>query len=251
MRRLLGFRLDVLLGVLIVVTLLVTGTAVGYAKGIHKHPWPVANAAASTGRKMVYLTFDDGPGPNTAVVLHELNAAHAHATFFEIGNRMPAYQGTVTDIIESGDVIGDHSETHPDFTKLGEHAAYQQWHEPYTWMLKHEGYRMTMARYPYGHASLYGNNAMWASGLTPEWWNLEAPDWNPKISNAAVNHYIMRNVRPGFVLGLHDEAVGFLHFRQGHTPYLPELLRELKAAGYHFGVLKPGQRHPVSVTGSE
>src|SRR6187551_1410006 len=52
---------------------------------------PNNDRSGSTGRApikrggVVYLTFDDGPGPYTPAILNVLRATHSTATFFELG----------------------------------------------------------------------------------------------------------------------------------------------------------------------
>ncbi len=71
----------------------------------------VANAI-SEGRKVVYLTFDDGPGENTEALLDILDDYGVKATFFIVGNRVEGFESTVNRIIEEGHSLGMHSYTH-------------------------------------------------------------------------------------------------------------------------------------------
>ena len=54
-----------------------------------------------------------GPGPTRSSWWPTLDRLHVHATFFAIGNQEQYFSaGTVAEV-KSGDVIGDHTETHP------------------------------------------------------------------------------------------------------------------------------------------
>ena len=68
---------------------------------------------------MIALTFDDGPYPvDTPMLLAVLRAAHVPATFFLIGRDAEQYPGLVRAIGAAGNEIANHTETHPDLSKL-------------------------------------------------------------------------------------------------------------------------------------
>jgi cellulose synthase/poly-beta-1,6-N-acetylglucosamine synthase-like glycosyltransferase/spore germination protein YaaH/peptidoglycan/xylan/chitin deacetylase (PgdA/CDA1 family) len=63
----------------------------------------------------VALTFDDGPdGRWTPKILDILEAKHANATFFVIGQNMQAKPGLVQREVRDGDMVGNHTWTHPN-----------------------------------------------------------------------------------------------------------------------------------------
>ncbi|MFB9760406.1 polysaccharide deacetylase family protein, partial [Ectobacillus funiculus] len=57
-------------------------------------------------RKVVYLTFDDGPGIYTPQVLDILNQNHIHATFFLVGPHAQQYPKFVSLELQEGDYVG-------------------------------------------------------------------------------------------------------------------------------------------------
>jgi hypothetical protein len=67
----------------------------------------------------VALTFDDGPGPSTGTLLDTLAAAHVHATFFVIGRNVQALPALVTREAAEGHVVGNHTWSHRDLSRLG------------------------------------------------------------------------------------------------------------------------------------
>ncbi|SDY72122.1 Polysaccharide deacetylase [Bacillus sp. 166amftsu] len=68
-------------------------------------------------RKVVYLTFDDGPGKYTAELLNILKQNDAKATFFLIGKNVKQFPELVKREKEEGHYVGMHSMTH-NFKKL-------------------------------------------------------------------------------------------------------------------------------------
>lgn len=59
--------------------------------------------------KTIYLTFDDGPGPNTEKLLDVLDRYGVHATFFVVDSE---YRYLLKEIVARGHSIGIHSRTH-------------------------------------------------------------------------------------------------------------------------------------------
>lgn len=71
---------------------------------------PAAESAAAEG-KVIYLSFDDGPGPYTDALLALLDAYDAKATFFVTGAN-PRYADCIGRAYSAGHSIGVHSYTH-------------------------------------------------------------------------------------------------------------------------------------------
>ena len=77
----------------------------------------------------IALTFDDGPSTAyTPVLLDGLKERGVHATFFLIGKNIE--QGDNADIVkrmyEEGHLIGNHTYSHVEITKLDDESAYKE-----------------------------------------------------------------------------------------------------------------------------
>lgn len=73
----------------------------------------------SSGGGRVALTFNDGPDPDvTPRVLDLLQAAHAKATFFIVGERAAAHPDLVRRIVAEGHELASHTQTHRRLTGL-------------------------------------------------------------------------------------------------------------------------------------
>src|SRR5699024_8465183 len=73
------------------------------------------------GKKFVALTFDDGPSSEvTPRVLNTLKEYNAKATFFMIGTQTEYYPHLIQEVAAAGHEVANHSQTHPDLTKLSE-----------------------------------------------------------------------------------------------------------------------------------
>ena len=63
------------------------------------------------GNKVVYLTFDDGPGPYTEKLLNILDKYNVKVTFF-VTNGFPNYQNMIAEEARRGHTVAVHSYTH-------------------------------------------------------------------------------------------------------------------------------------------
>ncbi len=68
----------------------------------------------NTDKRIVALTYDDGPSPPYTDQLLDVLAKHnVKATFFMIGNRIEKHPETVNRVIAEGHQIGNHTYSHP------------------------------------------------------------------------------------------------------------------------------------------
>ena len=77
---------------------------------------PMSDDAVNPGDKVVYLTFDDGPGPYTEKLLDILDRYNVKATFF-VTNGKPDYQNLIAQEAQRGHTVAIHSASH-DYAKI-------------------------------------------------------------------------------------------------------------------------------------
>lgn len=70
----------------------------------------LVDEALAAGRKVVYLTFDDGPSANTGNLLDALDSAGVKATFFI--NAHTGFEEQLKRIVEEGHTLAMHTYTH-------------------------------------------------------------------------------------------------------------------------------------------
>ena len=147
---------------------------------------PEASPRARAKRsKVVYLTFDDGPGgAYTLEVLADLQAAGAHGTFFETGDctaigsfggvpdgsmyptsGMNINPAIPAQLLAAGNQIGTHSWDHPDFPTLKTAAAANaEIGNARALQVRLTGHDSKLFRYPFRDPSLAGNQISQATG---------------------------------------------------------------------------------------
>ncbi len=75
--------------------------------------------AGKNTRKIIALTFDDGPDPRwTPQILDILQREHIPATFFVVGENAEAHPGLLAREWNDGMEIGNHSFTHPEMDRI-------------------------------------------------------------------------------------------------------------------------------------
>jgi peptidoglycan-N-acetylglucosamine deacetylase len=154
-----------------------------------------------------WLTFDDGPHPDqTPDILELLQQCSLRACFFVVGRQVEKHPEIVQRIHSEGHLIGNHSQTHPDFSKLSYAEILQEMQCCQDAIFDVIGVRPTLMRPPYGRL----NTRVWFAarqlGLKLSFWSVDSNDWRirsegdiPKCVNG-----LSRLVQPSDTLLLHD-----------------------------------------------
>jgi peptidoglycan-N-acetylglucosamine deacetylase len=88
--------------------------------------FPGTRFVISGANQSLFLTFDDGPHPETTPRILEMLAKHnAMATFFCLGRNAEKYPLVYHSILAEGHSVGNHSWSHPDgwFTRKDKYIA--------------------------------------------------------------------------------------------------------------------------------
>ena len=101
-------------------------------------------------KKVVYLTFDDGPSNLTPKVLDLLDRYHAKATFFVVCNNNEEYAEYLSEIVERGHTLALHSYSHNyDEIYASKDAFLRDYEKVYDWVVKNTGYTFFILISPY------------------------------------------------------------------------------------------------------
>ena len=110
------------------------------------------------GSKIVFLTFDDGPGEYTEQLLDILKAHNAKATFFVTGMGGDALQKSITREYEEGHSVGVHTLTHSYSTVYASTDAYWADFEAMNDIVEaRTGHRTNIFRFPGGSSNTVSN----------------------------------------------------------------------------------------------
>jgi peptidoglycan/xylan/chitin deacetylase (PgdA/CDA1 family) len=133
-------------------------------------------------QREVALTFDDGPWPSppTSQFLDVLERYHAVATFFEIGSQIGPYDpggGLEHRMLADGDLIGNHTWTHPDMTRLDASTQRSQLVQTSAAIRAASGFSTCLFRPPYGAQNSEVVGLARSLGLITVNWDVDTQDW--------------------------------------------------------------------------
>jgi len=189
------------------------------------------------GRGTVALTFDDGPDATwTPKILAILEQEKVPGTFFVVGKQAQARPGLVRQEVAAGNVVGDHTFSHPDLSNV------PVWEEKLqiqggAWVVEGiTGRKPLLFRSPYGegdtptgHHRVGADQLAAQTGLYPEGWNDDPQDWSRPGADVILQRSLDAATTRTVVL-LHDGGGD----RSQTVAALPGMIHALKAQGYSF-----------------
>lgn len=181
----------------------------------------------------VALTFDDGPDSTfTPQILEKLKAYDVKATFFLLGENMQKYPELVKQIARDH-VIGNHTFTHPNLTKISDEEFYYELQKADTLIELLAGYKPRFFRPTYG--AINENQVAWASneGMITTQWSIDTLDWEGR-SAKEITQTVMANAFPGSIILQHNADGVPL---QGTVDALDEIIPGLQKKGAKFVTL--------------
>lgn len=136
-----------------------------------------------TPKKMIALTFDDGPNSaNTAKILDLLEEYDAKATFFVCGSNVTVNtRGVLRRAITLGCEIGNHTLSHKDMRTLSEEELLNEIGKTNEKVALHSGtdYQCKVYRPPYGNINLSAMNKLYDNEIYmySVHWSSDSLDW--------------------------------------------------------------------------
>jgi peptidoglycan/xylan/chitin deacetylase (PgdA/CDA1 family) len=173
----------------------------------------------------VAIGFDDGPAPDTSAFVSMLERERVRATFFMIGEQVTAaYRGLLLRELRDGDVLGDHTFTHPDLVTAG--GVQSQLQRTIAVVRGLTGYTPCVFRPPYGAYDGAVVQTARSLGLATVLWNVDPRDWALPGTQSIVST-VLAEVQPGSIVISHDGGGP-----RGQTlAAYPQIIRALRARG--------------------
>ncbi len=188
--------------------------------------WLYPNALWRMDKKVhaVYLTFDDGPVPeSTPFILDTLAQYNVKATFFMVGENVLRYHDLYNRIVEEGHQVGNHTFNHMGSLK----------HWALTYGINTEKANELI------HAHLFRPPHGWMRWSVYWWlskrykivmWDLVTRDYSKWMTPEDVLKNVKRYARNGSIITFHDSTKSIDKLKYA----LPEALKWLKEQGYEF-----------------
>ncbi len=187
---------------------------------------------ADTTKKIVALTFDDGPNNGyTREILEILRENNIHGTFFMVGQNVTEYPKVVQEAFLDGNIIANHTESHHNLANLEGEAIEQELVQGSQAIHKVIGKKPLLFRPPYGSCSIKSFRVARNLGLKTIMWSSITDDYHFKATSPTkIASEIISLVGPGAIITLHDGGGN----RQKTVEALAIIIKELKGKGYEF-----------------
>ena len=153
-----------------------------------------------TNRKIVALTFDDGPNYNTNKILNILNKYNVPATFFVLGSKIKGNENTLKKMVDSGMEIGNHTFNHLLLTKYKESVIKREIEDTSKLIFEVTGKYPTLLRPSYGSSN---KKVKKAAGMPIIIWDVDTLDWKNHSSKRIISR-VMNKVKDGDIILMHD-----------------------------------------------
>jgi peptidoglycan/xylan/chitin deacetylase (PgdA/CDA1 family) len=178
--------------------------------------WLLAEGPArdgATARRLVTLTFDDGPFPETTpTALKLLDRHRVKATFFFVSKylvgdweRPVAAREVAKQVVAAGHLVGSHGRSHVALGTTPHAQVLSEMDDSLDTIQKTIGTRPALFRPPYGSLDAFGEQAARARGLELVLWSVEADDMRRDDEDAMFADLTRQiDFKGGGVVLLHD-----------------------------------------------
>ena len=178
------------------------------------------------GKKVIYLTFDDGPIPEITPWLLELLDEHkAKATFFCVGENLQRYPALKAQYLAKGHLLANHSQNH----LKGINTKFKHYLDNVAHMQQHT--KSTYFRPPYGKLTLKQYYAL-KKQYKVVFWDVLGKDYDRHYSAERCLKRL-KKARNGSIVVLHENKKA----EQKLKAILPQFLKLYSAMGYSFEAL--------------
>lgn len=194
-------------------------------------------------RKIIYLTFDDGPSRLTLPIAAYLNSEGIKATFFALGSNVKGFEKVVRKTVALGHLVGNHTLSH-DLRKLNGslHQGVNEI-EKTAAIIDRLGGDGKLVRIPYGASSKALISSVAAEGGQIFDWDIDSLDTSKRgvKNHAFIEQAVLQQLRKSSK----RHIIMLFHDGGGHDATLVairKLVPRLKQEGYRFGLLSRNDR---------
>ncbi|WP_019228144.1 delta-lactam-biosynthetic de-N-acetylase [Sedimentibacter sp. B4] len=188
--------------------------------------------AGNNDEKVIFLTFDAGyENGYTQDILDTLKKHDVKAAFFLVGHYIEKEPGLVKRMIEEGHIVGNHTYSHPDMSKIADADSFKKElnslediYKQTTGQDMPKYYRPPQGKF--NEENLKMANEM---GYKTIFWSLAYQDWSndKQPTRETAFEKLIPRIHPGAVVLLHSTS-------KTNSEILDELLTKWKEMGYTF-----------------
>ncbi|WP_420800399.1 polysaccharide deacetylase family protein [Paenibacillus piscarius] len=186
----------------------------------------------ATNKKVVLLTFDDGPKEAELInpLMDTLDKHKAKAIFFVNGYRVKEHPELLELIHKRGGVLGNHSWDHIVLKDKPEAEVKKQIEDVQTIVKEITGETPHFFRPPHGAGGDVGKKIAAANGMLYMTWSNGSLDWEMKAKDTGKTEKLIANVTSQ----LHSGSNILMHELPWTVEALDSLLTTLEGKGYSF-----------------
>ncbi len=189
-----------------------------------------------TTKKVIHLTFDDGPTPEvTDWVIDILAQYHAKATFFCLGKNIVEHPKITQRLLQNSHLIANHSYSH-----------YKGWWTPNTRYVTdiEKAQKLIQSIYtksvndklfrpPYGKLGYFQAKILRKKGYRIVLWDILSGDFDTNLVPKKAIAKILKHTKSGSIVVFHDSKKAFENLQI----ILPKMLSYWSNKGYTFDIL--------------
>lgn len=163
-----------------------------------------------SNRKVVALTFDDGPTDLSNKILDVLNKNGVKATFFWLGKNLADNRQIIEKAKKNRHQIANHSWDHTNGYNLDENLIWEQQVAKTIAALETvAGVKTNFYRPPFGGITQKQINFLGTKGITTVLWSLTTMDWdNTQNDGIDLENKFKDYLHPGAIVLMHDYDFG-------------------------------------------
>jgi peptidoglycan/xylan/chitin deacetylase (PgdA/CDA1 family) len=155
-----------------------------------------------SSKRMVALTFDDGPGVYTHLAIKKLRASHVQTTFFLVGKEIYAWPRWAQREKPYA-AFGDHTMTHPFLPALPLAEMVQEMGRAKALIERTVGEPVVLFRPPYEGRTPAIDHEARSLGLLEVLWNVDSRD-SLGANYIGIEHNVIAGLHPGSIILMHE-----------------------------------------------
>lgn len=207
-------RVGTRVAILLSLTLLAVGCTHSSLAPVDAGSWSALERAypgaflqrVDTDRRVVALTFDDGPSELSGELLDLLAEHQVKATFFWQGNNLARYPELVRRAIDEGHTVGQHSWDHPHVAETAPEILWSEQLGPTNdEFLRVAGHRVYYYRPPFGETNSAQLSLISSHGIRTIVWSITSLDWDERRNSSdQIVERVISQLHPGAIILMHD-----------------------------------------------
>jgi peptidoglycan/xylan/chitin deacetylase (PgdA/CDA1 family) len=188
----------------------------------------VEKVTLKNNERVIALTFDDGPWPETTEQVLEILQKHKiKATFFWVGMAAEKHPEIAKKVAQAGHEIANHTWSHK-YEKMSPETAAWEIDEMDELIEELTGIKTTLFRPPGGVQDNGLVDYIYSQNYVNVMWSSDSFDWNDSAQQIVDN--VVQTAKPGGIILMHDGGGD----RYATVEALPDIIEQLKEQGYRF-----------------